>query len=268
MTLVNAVRNAEAGSSYPDYYRGTSNAESAYPGARFPVRRGALQSYRDADNPAVPAFTFTSDQILTGMRRFDHGGDFIGFMGNHVAETANRHTINIYNKRSLNGSSRSRPAKKAKNSGNRHTAATNYVTIDLTQDDLPYGSVTDTYIHPSRRDMVPKQGPGTRSSKVSQQSRTQYRIGNQDRNARAQTTEALNDISRTLSKQMAELGRAREILKNRWDQDHSLQVQSVTDDLGELNQCFGRMEDAGRDSLGIIQDQLQLEIPEDALLSM
>ena len=256
MTLVNAVRNAEAGSSYPDYYRGTSNAESTYPGARFPLRRAVLHSYRDADNPAVPAFTFTSDQILTGVRRFDCGGDFIGFMGNHVVETTNRHTINIYNKRSLNGSTRSKPAKKAKNSSNQHTATINYVTIDLTQDDLPYGSVTDTFVHPSRRDMVPKHGPSTRSSKVSQQSRTQHRIGNHERNARAQTTNALNDISRTLSEQMAELGRAREILKNRWDQDHHLQLQTVTDDLAELNQCFGRIEDAGQDSLDIIQDRL------------
>ena len=256
MTLVNAVRNAEAGSSYPDYYRVTSNAESTYPGARFPPGRGVLQSYRDADNPAVPAFTFTSDQILTGMRRFDRGGDLLGFMGNHVVETTNRHTVNIYNKRSLNGSTRSRPAKKAKNSSSQHTATTNYVTIDLTQDDLPYGSVTDTFVHPSRRGMVPKHGPGNWSSKVTQQSRTQHRIGNHERNASARTANALNDISRTLSEQIAKLSRAREILKNRWDQDHNLQLQTVTDDLAQLNQCFGRMEDAGRDSLDLIQDRL------------
>jgi len=256
MTLVNAVREADAGTKYPDYYRGSSKSQSSYAPARFRHRKNVLQSYRDADNPAVPAFSFTPDQILSGMRQFGAGGDFMGFMGSHVVETTNSQTVNVYNKRNSNSKYRPRPAKKLKTSNTQLTATTNKVTIDLTQDDQAPGdsSMVDTYTHPSRRGMV----PGTSRDKPAKASPSgnQLRAGSREGDVRTQTANALNKISNILSTQLDQLARARESLKVRWDQDCHLQVQSVTDDLAALNRCFGHMEEAGKDSLDIVQDRL------------
>ena len=263
MTLVNAVLEADAGTKYPDYYRGTSNSQSSFPPARFRHRKNVLQSYRDADNPVVPAFSFTPDQILGGMRQFGPGGDFMGFMGSHVVETTNSQTINLYNKRSFKGKYRPRPAKKVKTSNAQLTATTNQITIDLTLDDHALGTSStvenskaaeDTYTHPSRRGMV----PGTSPDKPARASHNanQPRAENREPDVRAQTTNALTKISNILSTQLDQLAHARESLKVRWDHDCRLQVQSVTDDLAALNRCFGQMEDAGRDSLDIVQGRL------------
>lgn len=263
MTLVNAVLEAEAGTKYPDYYRGTSKSQSSFPPARFRHRKNVLQSYRDADNPAVPAFSFTPDQILNGMRQFGPGGDFMGFMGSHVVEATNGQTVNVYNKRNAMGNYRPRPAKKLKTSNTQLTVTTNKVTIDLTEDDNTLGSSSnvndsqaaeDTYTHPSRRGMVPGINPD-KSAKASH-SVNQPRAENREQDVRAQTTNALTKISNILSTQLDQLARARESLKVRWDHDCRLQVQSVTDDLAALNRCFGQMEDAGRDSLDIVQGRL------------
>lgn len=263
MTLVNAVLEADAGTKYPDYYRGTSKSQSSFPPARFRHRKNVLQSYRDADNPVVPAFSFTPDQILSDMRQFGPGGDFMGFMGSHVVETTNSQTINLYNKRSFKGKNRPRPAKKMKTSNTQLTATTNNVTIDLTLDDHALGNASvainsqapkDTYTHPSRRGMVPGTSPD-KPAKASH-SANQPHPENREQDVRAQTTNALIKISNVLSTQLDQLARARESLKVRWDQDCRLQVQSVTDDLAALNQCFGQMEDAGRDSLDIVRGRL------------
>lgn len=263
MTLVNAVLEADAGTKYPDYYRGASKSQSSFPPARFRHRKNVLQSYRDADNPVVPAFSFTPDQILNVVRQFGPGGDFMGFMGSHVVETTKSQTINVYNKRNSNGRYRPRPAKKLKTSNTQLTATTDKVTIDLTQDDHALGdssmvdksqAAEDTYTHPSRRGMV----PGTSRDKPAKasQSANQFRAETHEKVMRAQTTNALTKITNILSTQLDQLARARESLKVRWDQDCHLQVQSVTDDLAALNRCFGQMEDAGRDSFNIVQDRL------------
>lgn len=263
MTLVNAVLEADAGTKYPDYYRGTSKSQSSFPPARFRHRKNVLQSYRDADNPVVPAFSFTPDQIRNGIRQFRPGGDFMGFMGSHGVETTNSQAINVYNKRNARGNNRPRPAKKLKTSNTQLTATTNKVTIDLTLDDHALGNLVnvdvsqatkDTHTHPSRRGMV----PGTSPDKPAKASHSvnQPRAENREKDVRAQTTNALTKISNILSTQLDQLARARESLKIRWDHDCLLQVQSVTDDLAALNRCFGQMEDAGRDSLDIVQGRL------------
>ena len=265
MTLVNAVRDADAGTKYPDYYFGESQQKSTFAGARYRQRKAGLRSYRDLDNPAVPAFTLTPGQILTGMRQFGPGGDFMGFMGTHVVETTNRQTINLYNKRTFGDKSWPVPAKKPKTSSSQQITTTNQVTIDLTQDDLPDDNLSTvpssqaavgTYIHPSRRGMVPGTSLTNQAIRAVQQTRRQLRADNCEKDMHTQTTNALNDISGILAAQMAQLGRARETLKNRWDQDRHLQLQTVTDDLADLNKCFGRMEDAGRDALDIIHGRL------------
>ena len=267
MSLINAVRNADSGTDYPDYYRGTSNLPSSFPPARFRHGKAGLRSYRDLDNPAVPAYTFTSDQLINGMRRFGNSNDFMGFMGNHVVESAQNQT-NIYNKRISKNQHWARAEKRAKNSSNQQTVTTSHITIDLTQDELPYDGPSfnaapllaeNAHVHPSRRTMVPGASQRTRGMDTVPQSKansSQRRTEDHHSAPHPPTTHTLNEISNTLSGLIAQLSRAREDLRRRWDEDRYLQKQTVTDDLASLNSCFSKMEEAGRDSLDIIQGRL------------
>lgn len=264
MTLVNAVRDADAGTSYPDYYNGASLVESEFGSARRRQRKGVLQSYRDADNPAVPAFGLTPNQILRGMRQFGPGGDFMGRTGTNIVETSNVQTINLYNKRSSGDSYRPTATKRIKTTSSPSTTARSHVTIDLTQDDdVPAGASAGSYVHPSRAHMVPVAKSSQCSTTYDQiiaaqraPSRAQSRAENRENSTRIATAKAFAKISGILSTQMAQIGSARNSLKKRWDDDRHLQLQSVTEDLAELNSFFNMMENAGRDALQLIQDKL------------
>ena len=70
------------------------------------------------------------------------------------------------------------------------------------------------------------------------------------------TTKVLDNISRAMSNSVTQIAESRNTLKKRWDLDHGLQLQSVTDQLAVLNDCFGRSEEALRDSIAVIQERL------------
>ena len=259
MTLVNAVRTADAGSTYPDYYRGESTRESDFAPAR---KRHRQNAYRDLDNPAVPAFGMTHEQILRGVRQFGASSDFMGYMGTHVVEASHRQTINLYNKRTSGDNYWPPTTKKLKASASQ--TMHDQVIIDLTQDNSPEQNLpviaethapNGNHIHPSRRGMV----SGTNASRhaaTSEQSRRQRGAKNRGNQTRTQTTKVLENISNTLSAQTAQIVSARDKLRQRWDVDHRLQLQAVTDRLTVLNKAFGIMEETGRDAVHLIRDQL------------
>ena len=70
------------------------------------------------------------------------------------------------------------------------------------------------------------------------------------------TTKALGNISRAMSSNVTQIAEARNTLKRRWDLDRGLQLQTVTDQLAALNDCFNRSEEALRDSIAVIQERL------------
>lgn len=221
MALVNAVRDAEAGSRYPDYWRG----QSTNYGARLPRGNGRLRSYEDVDNPAVPTFTFSSDQILSSMRSFGPGDNFMSYMGQHVVETRDQQTVNLHNKRTPGSRFWPSQTKKQKTSSTQTTTtATQQLVVDLTLDEGDIGSQAGPYTHPSRRGLVPGTSPRTASAAPATRN-----ARNRERNTKLQTEAALNRISNTLSSQLDQLARARETLKSRWDEDSQLQLQAVTD---------------------------------------
>lgn len=71
-----------------------------------------------------------------------------------------------------------------------------------------------------------------------------------------QQTRTLENISRSLSQSVKQIAESRDTLKKRWDLDRHLQLQSVTEQLGALNDCFTRSEDALKDSIAVIEDRL------------
>ncbi|KAL8828197.1 MAG: hypothetical protein Q9191_002724 [Dirinaria sp. TL-2023a] len=247
MTLVNAVRNADAGSSYPDYYTGKSTRESDHLPAR--IRHRKSKPYRDWDSPAVPAFAMTHDQIVQGMRQFGPGGGgFMGYLGTHVVETSHQ-TINLYNKRSSGDNYWPAATKKLKTSASQPTPASHSTIIDLTQDDSPNQQGNNLTHHQAMANQ----------SFLSERllPSAQARASNRERETRLQTFKALDTISNVLSAQMAQIVNARERLRKRWDMDRNLQLQTVTDVLVDLNGKFGIMEDAGRDAVRLIKDRLR-----------
>ena len=70
------------------------------------------------------------------------------------------------------------------------------------------------------------------------------------------TSKALRDISCAMSSSMTQIGESRDTLKKRWDLDRGLQLQSITDELAALNDCFNRSEEALRDSIAVIEERL------------
>ena len=70
------------------------------------------------------------------------------------------------------------------------------------------------------------------------------------------TTKALENISRAMAQCVTKVSDSRDTLKRRWDADRNLQLQSVTDQLADLNECFTRSEEALRDSIAVIKERL------------
>ena len=70
------------------------------------------------------------------------------------------------------------------------------------------------------------------------------------------TSIALTNISRALLRSVNQILDSRDTLKKRWDADRGLQLQTVTDDLAELNDHFIRSEEVLRDCIALIQDRL------------
>lgn len=59
-----------------------------------------------------------------------------------------------------------------------------------------------------------------------------------------------------MARSVTQISDSRDTLKRRWDSDRALQLQSVTDQLADLNECFTRSEEALRDSIAVIEERL------------
>lgn len=73
---------------------------------------------------------------------------------------------------------------------------------------------------------------------------------------RRMTTKTFENISQTMSRSITQITDSRDTLKKCWDADRNLQLQSVTDQLAALNDCFIRSEEALRDSIAVIKERL------------
>lgn len=73
---------------------------------------------------------------------------------------------------------------------------------------------------------------------------------------RTTTSASLYKVLQTLRLSEANLEKDREILKERWELDTDLQLQTVTNDLQDLNGCFIRAKNAIREAIAIVEERL------------
>lgn len=70
---------------------------------------------------------------------------------------------------------------------------------------------------------------------------------------RTETNVSLYKIHQNLKLSQANIGKDRETLRERWELDVELQLQTVTDDLQTLNEYFSRAENAIREAIAVVE---------------
>lgn len=99
--------------------------------------------------------------------------------------------------------------------------------------------------------------PGNKNRKATKEdNKGGQAITNHELEQRNSTAKVLQKIVTGLQNTEKSIDKDRDRLRDRWEMDTNLQIQTVTDSLSDLNECFTRVEDAVRDALAIITERL------------
>ncbi len=275
--LVNAVRDAAADFSLPNLYGKLLRRHDHWePANEQRARKGVVQAYRDAGrHPVVPAFVISADQLTRNMNRTKnsnhHGYSYAG------SETSIQ--IHLPRKRvNEENAYQETSSKKLKLEAPNSPNIDDRIVIDLTDDDTPImlspirlqtpGSAlsnitnranqvpTDTTFtplhtpHPALSDITK---PASKKDKRLKKEQARINFELEQRNV---TTIALQKIATRLRNIEEAIDKDRDKLRKRWELDTSLQLQTVTDNLSEINDCFTRVEGGIRDALTVINERL------------
>lgn len=260
LNLIHAIRDADR-AIYPDYYDGPGKYKSdLYPDhwvAADMHRRRGVTEYRDLEKiPSVPEFNFNK-QRMKGEQLDD---DTVSYSTRRSITGANRDPVGPRTSGKRTGDDFTPgPASKIRRITEDHTTviesyqSTQRTTTNLNQEEytahtsarsctsrLVFGNVTD-YLH-----MTPD-----RSGKKKQ--------GFQhfcQQSVRTTTKVSLDKVLQNLKLNETNLKKDREILKERWEADVDLQLQTVTNDLQDLRGCFARAENAISEAIAVIEDRV------------
>ncbi|MCJ1425081.1 hypothetical protein MMC29_002969 [Sticta canariensis] len=252
INLVHAIRDADR-AIYPDRYRGLGRYKSdLYPDhwVAAEMRQQRMSEDRDleAKLASVPTFDVSAQRSLRKQLNYD------------ASSGANREPLGakMSNKRTADDFT-PRPTSKMRKTREDHTTviksyqSTQRITIDLTQEeDAVDSSARPCSSHPALGDLTNYQSmvPGRYGNNM--QEVQQFR----QQSIRTTTNSSLHRILDGLKQSEANIEKDREILKERWDVDVDLQLQSVTEDLQILNECFLRAKNAIREAITIVEDRL------------
>jgi flagellar biosynthesis chaperone FliJ len=107
----------------------------------------------------------------------------------------------------------------------------------------------------TRRQTPP--APGNKNSKATKEdNKGEQAITKHEVEQRNNTVKVLQKIVTRLQNTEKSIDKDRDRLRNRWEMDTRLQVQTVTDNLSDLNECFTRVENGVRDALAIINERV------------
>ena len=98
--------------------------------------------------------------------------------------------------------------------------------------------------------------PKANQSKRSREQRYQQVKAREEHRKDDQTTTIIARIASRLHATNADIDSDRDVLRQRWEVDNQLKHQEVTNDLGELNACFARAEEAILDGIAVIEERL------------
>lgn len=248
INLVHAIRAADR-AIYPDRYRGSGRYKSdLYPDhwVAAEMRQQRMSENRDlaAQLASVPTFDVSAQRSLRKQLNYD------------ASSGANREPLGakMSNKRTADDFT-PRPTSKIRKIREDHTTvinsyqSTQRITIDLTQEeDAVDSSARSCSSHPALGNLTNYQSMAPGRSGNNKQEVQQSN--------RSATNSSLHKILDGLKQSEANIEKDREILKERWELDVDLQLQSVTDDLQILNECFLRAKNAIRDAIMIVEDRL------------
>ncbi|KAG8528185.1 uncharacterized protein KY384_007102 [Bacidia gigantensis] len=266
---------------YPDRYNGPAAFQSSiYPDYWRPdavrPRKGVVESYRDAARtPSVPAFAKPAHQILgelsqaTGGKRAGSPATVVGDSVLGFAKNSNRIPLRPRSNNTKRptgyfvdvvGSDpkRVKTETSSQRSFGNENAPISADIIDLTQDQPTHIKTSSSQL-PSR---APSTRPGPQVRPV-----PRARSGNHRNKAPRKRQVPQNvirdDTSSILARCASKLRAAahsmdmdRESLRERWEIDADLKLQSVTDDLGDLNAKFHECQETMVQATRIVEEKL------------
>ena len=227
-------------------YDTTTDGETLIPhhwiSAQLRQQKGVSKAYKDLDKiPSVPAFVISAKQILQTINY------------NRAARKnltgANRKPLKakISNKRAADGLE-PRLASEVKRIRRNNDI---YVrTIQSSQSMATHAEPRSYWPHP-----IPSKFSNNQVVKRNKKSKKQAARKAAQLAIRQATMMAFDKVHQRLKVGEANIGKDRETLRVQWDLDVNLQLQTVTDDLEILNECFTKAETAIRDAIMIIEDR-------------
>jgi hypothetical protein len=277
--LVSAVRDAASDLSFANVYGNSPIRRRDHwePADEHRARKGVLQAYRGARMfPSVPPFVISADQIIRNMDRANNT-DHLGYP--NFSENAMQ--IHPARKRMIGAIDyQAASSKKPKLEAANPSTIDGRTVIDLTEE-TPVGtpvmcsptqlptlrpalsnitnraSQLETLTENSSTRRQTPLAPGNKNSKATKEENKEEQAMTKDElEQRNSTTNILQKIVTRLQNTEKSIDKDRDRLRNRWEMDTGLQVQTVTDSLSDLNECFARIEDGIRDALAIINERL------------
>ena len=195
--------------------------------------------------PSVPPFVISADEIIRNMNRTNSSND----LGYYQFGSDSSSPVHPARKRMIEGNAfHFTSSKKLKVQSPKSPMIEDRIVIDLTEDTPMESSPARLY--------SPRPVLANTTNQASQASIKEPARKRPDQHERSVTTSALHRIVNRLRSNEAAIDKDRDILRKRWDMDMNLQLQTVTDHLLELNECFKRAEDGIRDALTIINERL------------
>ena len=202
----------------------------------------------EAKLASVPTFDVSAQRSLRKQLNYD------------ASSGANREPLGakMSNKRTADDFT-PRPTSKMRKIREDHTTviksyqSTQRIIIDLTQyEDTIDSSARSCSSHPALGNLTSYQSMAPGRSVNNKREVQLFR----QQSIRTTTNSSLHKILDGLKQSEANIEKDREILRERWELDVDLQLQSVTDDLQILNECFLRAKNTIREAIMIVEDRL------------
>ena len=232
LSLVNAVREADR-AIYPDFYTGTGQRSS-----------DVQQAYAEAVRGKPFPFAVTPD-----IKSRRSGGDCSkeSVHSNRVMKRRNRE--DFPDSGSLAKKFKAETPPLIDLSEDNAVMLTNDPTIDVTG-----GDDQQSHLLPFRPRLQEALQPRRLHSPATAHSEPQTVI-------QPQTQLQFHKVLSRLRYIESNLKKNRTVLRKQWDADPNLQRQTVTDELGTLNECFERAETATQEAIALVQNHF-LPLPE------
>ena len=206
-----------------------------------------IQAYPHTQSvPSVPAFVISAPQILKNIKNLPRVKGTAGAPAT-MGTGSNRTPLGPVSGNKRGGD------EVISSSSKRHKSDHVRQPTSLT-----YGAEPVHYA-PTRRTCPPKASTkptkAARNKPSKSQRKARQRAAAKDQTSR-ETIGTLAQIASKLRASAHAIDVDRGTLRQRWEVDENLQLQSVTDHLSDLNECFTRAEDGIRDALEVIEKRL------------